>query len=394
MQKSIKKFIFTILAVAISTLCFVGCGKNEPQIVERNQMQEEIRTQNYKKYVLDKNIELKDGAFISIQEDTLLDLNGYAIIGNNSYAIQVGSAGKKAHLVLQDSKGVNNTHYLAYSKYTNSYSRYAVSQQGGVDATDAPTFLPDSFITVQGGLITGGNGSLSGGGVYLYEGSKMDMLSGTIAGNSSTGCGGGVFVGKSAMFTLRGGTIKGNSSAGYGGAVYAAEGKCNIFGGEIIGNTAVAGGGGVYTISSELNVTGGNIMQNRARFGGGINAIASYVSIFGGNVQGNMAQEGGGMSLFNSNLEFEDGIVRENKASKFGGGIKFAQTEGSATFNLYDGKIEENTAKQGGAIYLIRATVNLNGGMLQKNRGTDGENVIYNLENLGTIHYGNTKIEE
>ena len=393
MQKFTCKLLFVILIVTMVSMLLIGCGKKEPPIAERMGT-EQVNTQNYRTYTLDKNIYLKDGAFISIQEDTVLDLNGYAIIGNNSYVIQVGSSTNKAHLVLQDSGNANTTHYLAYSKYTNSYSRYATTQEGGTDATNAPSFLPDTYITVQGGLITGGSGSLSGGAIYIYEGSKCDMLGGTIAGNSTTGCGGGVFVGRSSMFTLRGGSIKGNSSAGYGGGIYAAEGKCNVYGGEIIGNTAVAGGGGIYTLSSELNVTDGNIAQNRARFGGGINCISSIVSVFGGNVQMNMAQEGGGMSIFNSNLEMQGGTVKQNIASKFGGGIKFAQTEGSATFNLYDGQIVENGAKQGGGIYLLRANINLNGGMLQKNMASAGDKSIYNFENLGTVHLGDVKIEE
>lgn len=395
MQKFIRKFIFVMFIAVALGITLVGCGKKQLQISERREANQ-LDTQNYRKYTLENNIYLKDGAFISIQEDTLLDLNGYAIIGNNSYVIQVGGVNKKAHLVLQDSAGTNtdNVHYLAYSKYTNSYSRYGTSQQGGTDATNAPSFLPDSYIAVQGGLITGGSGSFSGGGVYVYEGSKFDMLGGTIAGNNSSGGGGGVYVARSAMFTLRGGTIKGNSSAGYGGGIYVSEGKCNIYGGDVNGNTAVAGGGGVYTLSSELNMTDGNVAQNFARFGGGINAIASTVSVFGGNVRWNLAQEGGGMSVFNSTLEMQGGMVQQNVASKLGGGIKFAQTEGEAVFNLYDGQIVENSAKQGGGIYLLRATMHLNGGELKKNIVSDSDKNIYNFENLGTVYFNGCKIEE
>lgn len=394
MKKIIGKIAIIFVLLSSMALCFVGCGKSQPQITQRD-TKNEINTQNFKKYTLDRDIFLKDNAFITIQEDTVLDLNGHAIVGNNSYVIQVGGINSKAHLVLQDSANPqDNTHYLAYSKYTNSYSRYGKTQQGGTDATAAPSFLPDSFIAVQGGLITGGSGSFSGGGVYVYEGSKFDMLSGTIAGNSTIGGGGAVYVSRHAMFSLRGGTIKGNSSTGYGGGVYVAEGKCNIYGGTIVGNTAVAGGGGVYTLSSEFNMTDGNVLQNFARFGGGINAIASQVTVFGGNVERNLAQEGGGMSLFNSNCEMQGGNIKQNMASKRGGGIKFAQTEGSATFNLYDGKIDNNMARQGGGIYLLRATVNLNGGQLLNNRASDKENSIYNLENSGSVVYNGCKIEE
>ncbi len=395
MQKFIRKFIFVMFIVVALAMTLVGCGKKELQISERKE-ENQLDTQNYRKYTLEDNIYLKEGAFITIQENTLLDLNGHAIIGNNSYVVQVGGVNKKAHLVLQDSAGTNaeNMHYLAYSKYTNSYSRYGTSQQGGVDTTNAPTFLPDSYITVHGGLITGGSGAFSGGGVYVYEGSRFDMLGGTIAGNNTSGGGGGVYVARSAMFSLRGGTIKGNSSAGYGGGIYVAEGKCNIYGGDVQGNTAVAGGGGVYTISSELNITDGNIAQNSARFGGGVNAITSLVSIFGGNIRWNLAQEGGGMSAFNSNLEMQSGTVQQNVATKLGGGIKFAQTEGNAVFNLHDGQIIENAAKQGGGIYLLRASIHLNGGEMKNNKVSDSDKNIYNFDNLGTVYFNGCKIEE
>ncbi|MBO4429375.1 MAG: leucine-rich repeat protein, partial [Clostridia bacterium] len=117
-------------------------------------------------------------------------------------------------------------------------------------------------VTVNGGIITGGN-STEYGGIYLMSG-LLDMRGGTIVGNvagcsTDEGLGGGVYV-EDGEFYMINGSIVGNKAAGgtssvsygKGGAVYVSNGGFTMLGGTIRDNAAGDKGGAIYVAKNGL----------------------------------------------------------------------------------------------------------------------------------------------
>jgi hypothetical protein len=146
-------------------------------------------------------------------------------------------------------------------------------------------------VVMSGGIIRGGSGQFTGGGISraIYSGAVyitggggvFTMSGGTIEGYaiSNTGvngrvntCGGGVML-LSGTFNMEGGTISGNSVSAdsvppanaFGGGVYMNGGIFNMEGGTISGNSVSAAnafGGGVYRAGGKFTRTGGHITGN------------------------------------------------------------------------------------------------------------------------------------
>ena len=238
-----------------------------------------------------------------------------------------------------------------------------------------------------GGTITGNTADTYGGGVYVYGGnSKFNMYGGTISGNNATK-GGGVYVSAGATFTMNGGTIGGTSDSdankatngektGTGGGVYVSDGTFTMNGGTISGNTAdlTDGGVGVYTATSTtatFTMNGGEITRNKASSqGGGVGVYraAKFEMNNSASITDNTANQGGGVYVDDKGVH-KDGatFTMNNTASVSGntanqGGGVYVE---SGTFDMNDGTITGNTAKN------EKASNNINGGgVYVSNNGT------------------------
>jgi len=167
---------------------------------------------------------------------------------------------------------------------------------------------------------------ISGGGVYIKEGSLTISGTAEISNNRvSAGsgtldvCGGGLFIYENGIVTMEGGSIDANvvsasSVAAKGGGVYIySTGKMTLSGGTIISNIASdissssnpllgAMGGGFYIFTSgELTMTGGSINSNSASttnnncVGGGIYSFGK-VTLTGGELKSNKCLGSSGAS--------------------------------------------------------------------------------------------------
>lgn len=95
-------------------------------------------------------------------------------------------------------------------------------------------------MTQSGGTITG-NSAANGGAVYLPQGAKMTMSGGEVTGNTALTQGGAFYLQKGGKMDLSGGTINGNSAA-TGAGIYLAEGSTlNLSGNPNFGGTGVSG---------------------------------------------------------------------------------------------------------------------------------------------------------
>lgn len=222
---------------------------------------------------------------LDVDRTVTLDLNGHVIKMTGSGTVII--IGSQANLTMIDS---NNT------------------------ATHTDSTLP------AGGVITGGNATQKGGGVYVDGGCSMTMTGGTIENCSATG-GGGVYVFHSGSFTMEDGTIE-NCSATYGGGVYVDKSTFAMEGGTIENCSAKSGGGGgIYVSSGTFTIGDGEIKNCKSSFGGGgLYIVASgsgglsTFTMTGGiieNCTSKYVSESAAIYASNSNILANGGIVKD-----------------------------------------------------------------------------------
>lgn len=222
---------------------------------------------------------------LDVDRTVTLDLNGHVIKMTGSGTVII--IGSQANLTMIDS---NNT------------------------ATHTDSTLP------AGGVITGGNATQNGGGIYVGGGCSMTMTGGTIENCSATG-GGGVYVFHSGSFTMKDGTIE-NCSATYGGGVYVDKSTFAMEGGTIENCSAKSGGGGgIYVSSGTFTIGDGEIKNCKSSFGGGgLYIVASgsgglsTFTMTGGiieNCTSKYVSESAAIFASNSNILANGGIVKD-----------------------------------------------------------------------------------
>ncbi len=274
-------------------------------------------------------------------------------------------------------------------------------------------------------VITGGNATANGGGIYAQRGTcaitnceikgntakygggiyfsfgTVAMNGGEISGNEATNNGGGVYVYTSGKFTMNNGEISGNEANGSGGGGVYTNGTFTMNKGEISGNSATENGGGVYVIGEDrrFTMTGGTIggttadAKNTAKNGGGVciapsaNNPESAEDTFlmeGGEVRGNEASEnGGGFYVLGQGrrLKISGGTVSGNTATANGGGM---YADGSYP-TLAGGDVRANAAASGGGIFINMSTLDMTGGTVGANTvasGGDGSGVYLSMSTL------------
>ncbi len=130
-------------------------------------------------------------------------------------------------------------------------------------------------------------------------------------------------------------------------------------------------GGCICADGGTLVITNGNITGNWGRFGGGIFAAnKAKIIINGGTVSYNKSlQHGGGIYVFaDCILELNGGTISGNTALGDGGGIAFSDAYGV----INGGTLHGNSARDGGAMDLVRTTCVMNGGVITDNVARDG----------------------
>ena len=129
-----------------------------------------------------------------------LCLNGHKLTGSGDGTSNGSVIKNLGNLTICDCQSGNdaNKHYYTVDETTGQYK-----------------FVTDGSTTenyIAGGVITGGNTTSSGGGIYMNGiTAELILQGGTIAGNYTKYCGGGVHV-ETGKFTMNGGAIKGNSA--------------------------------------------------------------------------------------------------------------------------------------------------------------------------------------
>ena len=214
------------------------------------------------------------------------------------------------------------------------------------------------------GSITGGNGTLFGGGIYVSGGASVTLENGSISENKATANGGGVYV-DSGSFTMNGGTISDNNGGNVGGGVYvntqAAQMQGNkatfeMNGGEISNNTAVSGGGVGAGSIDKYNNTGDD------RY--------AAIDINGGSITGNTAAtgDGGGVWAQHNTVEISNADISGNTAGNIGGGVYLGMSDTTITDSTVTGnKVTGSNDVGSGGIYVGGGTAEITGTEVSSN---------------------------
>ena len=367
-------------------------------------------------------IERADGASTAV-----LNANRGSLL-SNAHPIFSVSGGKTLtlkNLTLKGGKGTSGTFGGAIlvtgsgstAKLTGCIIEGCEADNGGAIGCgkDTTVNLTDTIIKNCKGLTPANSGQ--GGAIYA-EGATVNIIDCTLKGNEANS-GGAICAVKSgstapSTVTVSGGTIggtgtndankatQGNSS---GGGIYVGSG-CTLTmqnNAEVIGNTAEGHGGGVYAAGATVNITNCTFKGNEAKSGGAICAVKSggnvaRVTIKGGTIGGTgpAANKATGLNGKGGAIFVGEGCTLNmqapassptqgvqligNSAGKEGGGVYTV----SATVTMKDCILKGNTAKSGGAIYVLRdgtsSTVTISGGTIggtgadaNKATGSDGE---------------------
>ena len=270
--------------------------------------------------------------------------------------------------------------------------------------------------TLKSGEIHGHEVALQGGGVYLDRKGTLIMEGGAIYNNTANLAGGGVFVAYddnlgAATLELKDGELRGNE-AKYGGGAFV-KGNATMSGGLVTGNKATGHGGGIEVGANEdeapvsvFNMTGGTISGNYTTgaddsgCGAGIwVGVCKTFKIEGGAdtpvISGNYIQNKGQGAGIYINRSVTDPIVIKNCTvtgnecrsadDGKGGGICLSNNYlvTSNTISLVDITVTNNSAKEGGGIFINGGNANDNGAELIFNE-VSGITVTGNTANNGS----------
>jgi len=262
------------------------------------------------------------------------------------------------------------------------------------------TLTLDSYITLEGSSTN--NTSL----VSVKDNGKLIMnpLSKVINNKSGQGgsvdddiCG-GVYIG--GTFIMNGGEISGNTANQGGGVWVTTGGTFTMNGGKISNNEAIVrwGGGGVKVSNGTFIMNGGEISSNSSLesldgHGGGVSVGSnesddrSTFIMNDGKIFNNTAEQGGGVFMYRGTFTMNGGEIFNNEASTWGGGV-FASGK---TFTMNGGKIYDNIATgqknisgqddvigEGGGVNAIGNTFTMKGGEISGNTANQGGGVSVN----------------
>ena len=195
-------------------------------------------------YYLNQNITLTND--LTFSGTVTLCLNGYKLTGTGSGSVITVNSGT---FTLCDCQSESTAEEHRHAYYISDDALYMFDD--GTDEWDAAyqAATTEDQGTITGGVITGGNTTSSGGGIYMNGiTAELILQGGTIAGNYTKYCGGGVHV-EAGKFTMNGGAIKGNSALNNEGknasnAVYVRNYNASFTmnGGEIAGSIGLEQG--------------------------------------------------------------------------------------------------------------------------------------------------------
>ena len=160
-------------------------------------------------------------------------------------------------------------------------------------------------------------------------------------------------------FNMNNGAIFGNI-ADCGGGVYVDGGTFTMAGVSFIdGNSATSSGGGVYVTNN-----GKFIMNRGCIIGGGVKSEDGHTNVLYESTE-NTAADGGDVYVDRGIFTMNGGEIRNNKVTGNGGGV-FVDSNG--TFTMAGGEICNGKAAQNGGGVYVNGTFEMTGGIIDNNK--------------------------
>ena len=218
-------------------------------------------------------------------------------------------------------------------------------------------FYNEGTLIIEGGAITDNHVSHENNenrGGAIYNKGTLIIKNCTISGNDGDD-GGAIFNTADGSAELTNVTISNNTSVNHGGGAIVNYGALTLQGSTVTDNTSKSNGGAIWTNAggSAVTITNTTITNNATSNddtrGGAIYIESGSVAVTGGKIADNTAKDGG--AVFNNasgTLNLTDVFVHSNKSTQRGGGS--ITNYGTAT--LTDCDVWDNEAKtNGGAIW-------------------------------------------
>ena len=169
-------------------------------------------------------------------------------------------------------------------------------------------------------------------------------------------------------FNMNGGAIFGNI-AECGGGVYVDSGTFNMLGKSFIdGNNAKSSGGGVYVTNN-----GTFIMNRGCIIGGGVQSEDGHNQVLYKSTE-NTAVNGGDVYVHNGTFNMSGGEIRNNTVTQNGSGV-FVDSQG--TFTMVGGEIcNGKGAQNGGGVY-VNGIFNMTSGTISNNKAAQNGGGVF-----------------
>ncbi len=342
----------------------------------------------------DLNVRVESEVQFLIDRDLTLNLNGHTITAgcdNGGYHLFAVAAGISATVKngTIDGGDANAACYAVYGGGTASAPADVVLdgvtiQNFGTTSGYGTVYVYDGSLSASDcRFLNNGSSAVSvmssAGSGTVYEGTALIMDGCEVSGNTNSTnlYGGGIGACQIAKVSVINCSIAGNRFLGsglYGGGGVSLYnvGETELAGNEITQNTSASYGGGMFifngsyfTDGDQTVITDNVITGNEASLNGGgltyYSNAAYHTSaagcVFSGNcIDGNHTfYDGGGMSMYSMDPDFEftirSGTVCDNVADQWSGGIDFG-FETLSTLRLYSALITENSAFQGGGVWM------------------------------------------
>lgn len=183
-------------------------------------------------------------------------------------------------------------------------------------------------------------------------------------------------------FNMNGGAIFGNI-AECGGGVYVDGGTFNMLGKSFIdGNNAKSSGGGVYVTNN------GTFIMNQGCIGGGVQSEDGHNQVLYKSTE-NTAVNGGDVYVYSGTFNMSGGEIRNNTVTQNGSGV-FVDSQG--TFTMAGGEIcNGKGAQNGGGVY-VNGIFNMTSGTISNNMAAQNGGGVF-VNNNSSFSMTGGKIE-
>lgn len=289
------------------------------------------------------NQALDGGAFYNIS-NTKLTIEGAQFNGNKSTFVQ------------------------DTSNYKNGKGGGAINMQSGELTVKSSTFDENQSAYYGGAILTGSakviieensviTNSIGKTGAALCFVSPKTVAIKDSSVTDTAGSGSGVIYISGGSATLENTTVSGNNSYNGGALYFSGSANVTIDGSSFTNNKATNFGGVIDNRSSgAINITNTTISENNAKTGGAIYTTKGTITLTGSTITKNTATNGGAIYSEGGTVTLGEGtVVDENTASSNGGAASLVN---KAKLNVYGATLSNNTANNGGSVYVSGAVLN------------------------------------